>query len=140
MLCRSRGCSEISSVVCQRWCVFLKGSRSPLWCVLCNQGVWLLSEILRGFWGLDVALAKEWTNIKLYVLIFLSFVLTLLIKTTDCFAKTFGWFSGITLKTILKLAELISTSLIPHWLSIYLHHLRKSFINNSPPLVYGLHL
>ena len=59
--------------------------------------------------------------------------LTLLIKTTDCFAKTTGWFSGITLKTILKLAELISIFLIPHWISIYLQHLRKSFINNSPP-------
>jgi len=35
------------------------------------------------------------------------------------------------LKTV-NLTEHISTSLILHWLSIYLQHLRKSFINNSP--------
>jgi len=73
---------------CQRWCVFLMGSRPPLWCVLCNQGVWLLSGILRDFWGLDVALGKEWTSIKLFVLIFLSlisfkFVLLWFLITTD---------------------------------------------------------
>ena len=80
---------------------------------------------------------------KLLVLIFLSILsfkssftlfLNTVIKITDCFAKTTSWFSGITLKTVLKLPELISTSLILHCLSIYLQRLRKSFINNSPLL------
>jgi len=45
LFCSFRGCSENCGVFCQRWCVFLKGPRLPLWCVLCNQGFWLLSEL-----------------------------------------------------------------------------------------------
>jgi len=42
-------------VVFQRGWVFLRGSRSPLWCLCYAIYIWLLSEIPRGFWGLDVA-------------------------------------------------------------------------------------
>ena len=59
---------------CQRWCVFLKGSRSPFWCVSCNQSVWLLSGILRGFSGTGCSSWLRVSQYKFLVWIFLSLI------------------------------------------------------------------
>ena len=55
---------------CQRWCVSLKDSRSPLWCVCVVIKVfWLHSGILRGFMGTG---CRSWLRVNQYKLLFLS--------------------------------------------------------------------
>ena len=55
--------------VCQRKCVFLRGSRSLLWwlCV-CNLGFDYLVDT-QGFWELDVALGIRVNQYKTYCVI-----------------------------------------------------------------------
>jgi len=59
------GCAEPKEVC------FLKGSRSFLWWCLCVICIWLLSGLLNGFWGLDVALGLRVNQYKLFVYLFL---------------------------------------------------------------------
>ena len=105
----------------------------------------MVSVFLVISWGLDVALGKEWTSIKLYVLIFLSlisfkFVLLCFLINADknnwLFCKNNWLIFWNYIKNIFVFAELISTSLISHWLSIYLQHLRKIFHKQFTTLLF----
>jgi len=60
---------------CQRWCVFLKGSRSSLWCVCVVIKVfWFLSGILKGFLGTGCSTWLRVNQYKFTVWIFLSLI------------------------------------------------------------------